>query len=93
MKKRHVDYHISQKIHSKVRPFTRLELDNREFNCQNSSILRVLTKWAEYLEEVFKNPEESIKNRLYSFINIHNELCNLSEGEEGIEKLIRQLKE
>ena len=38
----------------------------------HSSVLRLLTKWAENLESIFKDPEEYVKRRDYPFRNIHN---------------------
>jgi hypothetical protein len=51
-------------------------------------MLRILTKWAEYLEEIFKTPAEYVRRRLYSFRNIHNTLVNLNKDYSGEDKLI-----
>lgn len=80
-------YAIGQKIPSSVPIFNRQEVASRNFVAKHSSVLRILSKWSYYLEEIFKNPEITIKKRLYSFSNIHNELVGLQQtgykAEEG----------
>jgi hypothetical protein len=44
------------------------------FTAKHSSILRILTKWAEYLEDIFKRPKDLLYGRLYPFKNYENEL-------------------
>jgi hemerythrin len=70
-------YALGQKIPASVKLFSRHEIANKQFSAQHSSILRILTKWAEYLEEIFKDPEQYIRRRLYPFRNIHNKLVTL----------------
>jgi tRNA/tmRNA/rRNA uracil-C5-methylase (TrmA/RlmC/RlmD family) len=65
-------YAFGQKIPAEVRSFNRQEISNKQFTAKHSSILRILTKWAGYLEEIFDNPEHHIRRRLYSFTNIRN---------------------
>ena len=45
-------YAIGQKIPGFVKPFTKQELNNKQFSASHSSILRILTKWATYLESI-----------------------------------------
>jgi hypothetical protein len=47
---------LGHKIPVTVKAFNKQELENKQFTAKHSSILRILTKWAGYLEEVFKNP-------------------------------------
>ena len=37
-----------------------------------------MTKWAEYLEEIFEKPEVEITQRLYDFKDFNNQLKQLS---------------
>ena len=83
---------LGQKIPTSVRPFNRQEIANKQFTAKHSSVLRILTKWAGYLEDIFSNPEQFIKRRLYLFRDIHNTLINVSEkDDEGSTKLIHRL--
>jgi hypothetical protein len=50
-------YALGPKIPSFVKPFSRQEIASKQFSARHSSMLRILTKWAEYLEEIFKAPE------------------------------------
>jgi hypothetical protein len=86
-------YGLGQKIPASLKPFTRQEITNKQFSAKHSSILRILTKWAGYLEDVFSNAEHFVKRRLYAFKNIHNELHNLDSSKEGSDRLIKRLKE
>ena len=70
--KKKKNFGIGQKIPASVKTFSREEITNKQFTAKHSSILRILTKWAGYLENVFKNPENMIKQRLYPFKDIHN---------------------
>ena len=80
MKRSEKKYAIGQKIPAAVKPFSRQEIENGQFSARHSSILRILTKWAQSLEDVFKNAEKSIKGRAYSFTTlIQNKLRNLSD--------------
>jgi hypothetical protein len=80
---------MSPKIPSSVKPFSKHEIDNKQFSARHSSMLRILTKWAEYLEEIFKAPQQYVRRRLYSFRNIHNTLVNLRKDySNGEDKLI-----
>lgn len=44
---------LGQKIPSYVKEFNKQELICQEFSSKHSSILRILTKWNEYLEDIF----------------------------------------
>ena len=44
---------LGQKIPASVKLFSREEIKNKQFMAKHSSILRVLTKWAENLEQIF----------------------------------------
>lgn len=46
-------YLIGQKIPPSVKPFGREEMVLKQFRAKHSSIFRILTKWAGYLEEIF----------------------------------------
>jgi hypothetical protein len=45
-------FSIGQKIPASVNPFNRQEIASKQFSAKHSSILRILTKWAGYLEEI-----------------------------------------
>ena len=47
---------VGQKIPSSILPFSRQEISNKKFESKHASILRILTKWASYLEEKLKDP-------------------------------------
>jgi hypothetical protein len=51
------NFGFGQKIPSNVKPFDKQELTNKQFSAKHSSFLRILTKWAGYLEDILKNPE------------------------------------
>jgi hypothetical protein len=87
-------YALGQKIPSSIKTFGKQEIAGKQFSARHSSMLRILTKWAEYLEEIFKIPEQYVKRRLYPFRNIYNQLVNLGKDEKlGEGKLIRRLSE
>ena len=65
-------YAIGQKIPNYVKPFDKQELREYNFTAKHSSVLRILTKWSEYLEDIFKNANKYIRSRLYPFNNISN---------------------
>jgi len=46
-------YVLGQKIPASVKVFNRQELMSKQFIAKHSSILRILTKWAGYLERIF----------------------------------------
>jgi hypothetical protein len=68
---------LGQKIPAAVKAFSRQEIESGQFSAKHSSILRILTKWAGYLEDIFENAEEIIKKKPYPFKNIHNELSTI----------------
>jgi hypothetical protein len=87
-------YALGQKIPASVKAFNRQEIENKRFSAKHSSFLRVLTKWAGYLEKIFKNPEQFIKRRTYAFKNLQNQLVNINPSdEEGVNKLVKRLGE
>ena len=55
-------------------------------------MLRILTKWASYLEGILEKPESFVHNRNYPFKNIKGDIVLLS-GIESKNKLIEQIKE
>ena len=65
---------------------------NGKFTAKHSSILRILTKWSEYLEEIFDNPEKMVLKRAYPLKTVDNQLVLLKNTEDGNPKLIRRLK-
>ena len=54
-------YATGQKIPAFVAPFNKFEIANKQFTAKHSSILRILTKWTEYLEEIFQKPEKVVR--------------------------------
>ena len=44
---------LGQKIPASVKMFDRKEIETKQFKAKHSSILRILTKWAVYLEDIF----------------------------------------
>jgi hypothetical protein len=66
------EFALGHKIPAQVKAFSRQEIDSKQFTARHSSILRILTKWAESLEGIFKDPDNFVKGRAYSFKNIHN---------------------
>jgi len=69
---------MGTKIPSHVKTFSKLEMREKKLTVQHSSVLRILTKWAGNLEDIFKKPEKHIMMRLEPFKDIHNKICNLS---------------
>ena len=63
---------LGQKLPASMKPFSRQEMETKEFSAKHSSVLRILTKWAEYLEEIFEQPEQYAKKRLYPFVTVNN---------------------
>jgi hypothetical protein len=55
MKSRH-DFLIGQKIPTNVKNFSKKDLADKNFKAKHSAVLRMLTKWAENLENIFDNP-------------------------------------
>lgn len=73
MKKKH-DFSIGQKIPSGVRPFSQKDMIDKNFTAKNSAVLRILTKWAENLENIIDNPEAFTTNRSYPFKTLNHEI-------------------
>ena len=70
--KRGKKYAIGQKIPSFVKPFSKQEVSNKEFTSSHSSILRILTKWAEYMEDILRSPRTLLESKLYAFKDFEN---------------------
>lgn len=51
--KKEAKYSIGQKIPSYLKEFNRQEMGQQQFTVKHSSILRILTKWNLYLEDIF----------------------------------------
>lgn len=47
---------MGQKIPAYVKEFTRQEIESKGFRAEHSSVLRVMTKWAENLKDILLNP-------------------------------------
>lgn len=47
--RKHRDFEIGQKLPSTIRPFSKKDIEDKNFSCKHSSVLRILTKWAENL--------------------------------------------
>ena len=73
MKHRH-DFAMGQKIPGSVKPFSKKDLTDKNFSAKSSAVLRMLTKWAENLENIFDNPEAYTTNRIYPFKTLNNEI-------------------
>jgi hypothetical protein len=71
-------YALDQKIPASVKLFSLQEMISKQFSARHSSMLRILTKWAEYLEQIFKGPEQYVRRRIYPFRTIENDLVSLS---------------
>jgi len=54
-------------------------MTEKQFRAKHSSVLRILTKWAEYLEDIFENAERNIRLRVYPFKDIHNKLIRITD--------------
>ena len=80
---------MGQKIPASVKTFSKQELASKQFSAKHSSILRILTKWAGNLEDIFKNPEHFVKQKNTYFKNIHNQLIQLKKEDDSATKLIR----
>jgi len=65
-------YAIGQKIPGHIKYFNRQDVENNNFTAKHSSILRILTKWIEYLEDIFQNAEKLVKQRVYKFKTVTN---------------------
>ena len=70
--KKNKNYAIGRKIHSSVKEFNRQEMSTKNFIAKDSSVLRTLTRWAGYLENIFEKREDYIMQRAYHFKTIDN---------------------
>jgi hypothetical protein len=61
--KKESKFALAQKIPSYVKSFSKNDLKEDKFFVNSSTVLRVMTKWAENLEDLFKNSEMTIKKR------------------------------
>jgi predicted secreted Zn-dependent protease len=74
-----------------VHPFSKHEILNKQFSAKHSSVLRVMTKWAQYLEDIFKHAEKHVTQRLYPFKTVYDEpVTIIDQGNK--DKLIAQLQ-
>lgn len=55
MKHKH-EFAIGQKIPNSVKPFSKKDITDKNFSAKHSAVLRMLTKWAENLENIFDHP-------------------------------------
>lgn len=51
-------------------------MKQKSISAKNSSILRILTKWAESLQQIFDKPDIIIKQRIYPFKTTQNQPIN-----------------
>lgn len=68
---------MSPKIPVFVKEFNQLEINKRQFSVKHSSVFRIMTKWAEYLNDIFEEPEFHIYQRSYPFKSTDNHLTNI----------------
>ena len=68
--------------------FSRQEIASKQFSAKHSSILRILTKWAGYLQEIFDDPQDYVERRAYSFKTIDNKLVTLKKTYKSSGRLI-----
>lgn len=68
---------FGQKIPSGTRQFTDDDIEGEVFKLHHSSILRILTKWAEQLRSKFENAEEEILTRIHKFKDFNGNLMNM----------------
>ena len=83
------NYAMEQKIPAFVKEFSDLQLSKKEFESKHSSVFRIMTKWAEYLSEIFENPEHHVDQRPYPFKRTDNTIASVYNKD----KLVSQLKE
>ena len=88
----HSQYQIGSKIPNSVKPFTVHQIANKNVAGKHSSILRIMTKWAQYLEGILEKPQTFIHNKNYPYKNIRGEIVLVDDQQEK-KKLILQLKE
>ena len=82
---------VGQKIPSYVKEFTKPEIASKSFPVKHSSILRVMAKWAEYLEGMFQKAEKLFKQRAYPYKTIDGQEVTLQNNNDGTPKLLKQL--
>jgi hypothetical protein len=68
---------ICHKIPIDVSLFSEDDIESSKFKANDSSILRLLTKWAEELRNKIVNAEETIYRRRFKFKNNRGRLINL----------------
>jgi hypothetical protein len=71
---------IGHKIPIGVPLFTEEDIQASNFHIKDSSILRLLTKWAEELRDKILNAEDSIYHRRFKFVNNKGKRINLEPG-------------
>lgn len=60
--KTYTKFVIGRKINKNTPKYTKPEIENGVFFVKSASILRLLTKWVEQLDDIVRNPEKQIKN-------------------------------
>ena len=75
---------IGQKIPADVPCFTQEELEGGSFKSYDSSIGRLLTKWADELTKVLRDPEEHIHKRIFKFKDNEGKQVTLSSQLKGM---------
>ncbi len=72
-------YIIGQKINSATKKFTPKDMELGKFKIYNSSILRIMTKWAEELTEKIFKADDLILKRAYKFKQNNGTFVKLDE--------------
>lgn len=80
-------FSMGSKIPALVKEFSDLELNSKQFSAKHSSVLRIMTKWAEYLDEFFKSPERNVYQRQFKFKTTDNKLVTIYNREKLVEQL------
>lgn len=53
-----------------------------------------MTKWAEYLQEMFEKPERTVYKRAFRFKTLNNKLVHVrQDNKDAADKLVHRLKE
>lgn len=96
---------IGHKIPVSVPLFSQEDIKASKFKTYDSSVLRLLAKWAEELRNKIMNPEETIEKRVFKFKNNKGRLINLEptmknylytaaiKEMEKVEEYLKYLKE
>lgn len=87
----HNKYAIGYKIPNNVAPFDDYDLKTCNFHVNNSSVLRIMTKWAESLEEIYEQPKIHIAQKISEFKTLDYSTRSLNENDKM--KICAKLKE